>query len=290
VSDEAPLSSSNDVALRSPLGAERSSISASLTKKIDDTPRDWFGDLAPFTAAALVAWWTTVRPSGWYPGAAPSSRWAAGVALVGIVVVGVGIVLRRRHFWTTVMLCFIAPSIVAWVLGPEQSTALLEPLELFVGAMAWSAVGILLIRPQAVAIPRGAEGGAGPSIGAGDDAARVLMRTLDDGGEPPPPLVPRHAMPRLGPLPLWIGAIAASMVAYQVLRVSSNVPERAVLARTVAAAATIGLFGVAGDLAEVRYSSRVRPKSRTRGGRALVAFAVLAVMIVVGLLLLPPRP
>lgn len=263
---------------------------ATTNASAEPASRDWFGDLAPFTAAALVAWWTTVRPSGWFPGAPAASKWASIAALAGIAIVLAALALRRGHFWSIVLLSFIAPSIAAWVLGPEQSTALLEPLELFVGSMAWTAVGILLIRPQAVAAPRGSEGGEGPSIGAGDDAARVLMRTLDEVGEPPPPLTPRHAMPRLGSLPLWIGGIAASMVAYQTLRVSSNVAERAVLARTVAAAAAIGIFGVVGDLAEVRYSSRVRPAPKTRLGRALVAIAILVVLALVGAFALPPRP
>jgi hypothetical protein len=268
----------------------------------DEGPRDWFGEVVPFAAAATIAWWTTVRPAGWFPGAPAPARWSASAALVGLAVAVVALAIGARPTrragapsatppsWALTFLAFIVPSTAAWLLGPEQSTSLLEPVELFVGALAWVAIGVLLIRPQSVVAPDGAEGDRGPSIGAGDDAARWGSRAFDESAEPPPALTARHAMPRWASLPLWIAGAAIASIAYQLLAVSSNVPERAVLARACGAAAAIALFGAAGDLAEVRYLSRARPRTRTRFQRATLALLVVAVALVLGWLLFPKTP
>lgn len=246
--------------------------------------RDRLRDALPVAAATLVAWWTTVRPAGYFPGATWPPRIAATLAVLGILAAGAVILRGGRGLVAILIAGFVVPSAAAWLLGPQSATALAEPVEVFVGAIAWTAVGLVLIRPQAVAAPRGAEGGAGPTIGASDDVARMAMKELDaalvrDLSPPPPPkLVPRHPLPRLGALPLWVAVGLAAAVAMQIVRVGSNVPDRAVLARVVGAAIAIALVSTAGDLVEVRYMARTPPKPRTRLQRSLTALAVLALM------------
>ncbi len=250
--------------------------------------RDASRDVAPLVAATLVAWWTTVRPAGFFPGNSWSPRIAAGLAVAGVVVAAVAILRGSRHVVAIVLAGFVLPAAVAWVLGPESATALSEPIEVFVGMIAWAAIGVLLLRPQAVAAPRGAEGGRGPTIGAGDDVARMAMKELDAAlvrEEPKPVLAPRAKMPRLASLPLYAAVGLASLVALQIVRVGTNVPDRAVLARIVAAAVALALLSAAGDLVEVRYLERRAPAPRTRLQRALAAFAVLAVLALVYFLL-----
>jgi len=242
--------------------------------------RDATRDLVPVVAATLVAWWTTVRPAGFFPGATWPSKLAAVLAVLGIVAASIVILRRGRGLSAILLGGFVVPSAIAWLLGQEAATALADPIEVFVGAVAWTTVGLVLIRPQAVAIPRGAEGGRGPTIGAGDDVARVAMKELDAAlvREEPPKLTPRQPTPRLASLPLWIAGTLTAVVAMQTVRVASNVPDRAVLARIAGAAIAIGLLSTAGDLVEVRYLGRKPPAPRTRLHRALTAFSVLLVL------------
>jgi hypothetical protein len=244
------------------------------------TNRDPIRDVIPVAAATLVAWWTTVRPAGFFPGATWPPKIAAALAMLGIVGASVAIMRGRQGLVWILIAGFVAPSTLAWILGPQSATALAEPVEVFVGAIAWTAVGLVLIRPQAVAAPRGAEGGRGPTIGAGDDAARVAMKELDAAlvHDPPPKLVPRHPIARLASLPIYVAVALAAIVAMQVVRVASNVPDRAVLARIAGAAIAIALLSAAGDLVEVRYLARQQAKPRSRLQRALTAFAILAVL------------
>lgn len=246
--------------------------------------RDRVRDVVPVVAATIVAWWTTVRPAGFFPGSTWPPKTAAAIAFLGIVLAGATIVRRGRGLAAILMGGFIVPSAAAWVLGPQSATALADPIEVFVGAVAWTAVGLVLIRPQAVAAPRGAEGGRGPTIGAGDDAARVAMKEIDAAlvkEDPPPKLVPRHPIARTASIPLYVGVGLAAMVAMQIVRVGSNVPDRAVLARIVGAAIAIALLSAAGDLVEVRYLARKPPRVRTRIQRSLIAMAVIALLVFV---------
>lgn len=243
--------------------------------------RDTTRDVVPVVAATLVAWWTTVRPAGFFPGSTWAPKVAAVLAVLGIVAAAIVILRRGRGLSAILLGGFVVPSAIAWLLGQEAATALADPVEVFVGAVAWTTVGLVLIRPQAVAIPRGAEGGQGPTIGAGDDAARVAMKELDAAlirEEPPPKLTPRQPTPRLASLPLWVAAALTAAVALQTVRVASNVPDRAVLARIAGAAIAIGLLSTAGDLVEVRYLGRKPPAARTRLQRALTAFAALGIL------------
>lgn len=239
-------------------------------------------DVVPLVAAMAVAWWTTVRPAGWFPGAAWPQRAITLLALGGALASAWTLMRGARHLVVVVLAGFVAPCAFAWVIGPEGATSLSEPIEVFVGAVAWTTLGVLLIRPQAVYVPRGAEGGGGPTIGAADDVARVAMKELDAAivrEEPPPKLVPRAPMPRWASLPLYFAAVLAGVVALQIVRVGSNVPDRAVLARMVGAACAIALLSTAGDLVEVRYLTRRTPKARTRfqrAARAIIGLAVLA--------------
>lgn len=248
--------------------------------------RDTTRDLVPVAASTLVAWWTTVRPAGFFPGSTWLPRLAALLALAGILAATFVIVRRTRGLSAILLGGFVVPSALAWLLGQEAATALADPIEVFVGAVAWTTVGLLLIRPQAVAIPRGAEGGQGPSIGAGDDAARVAMKELDAAmihEDPPPKLTPRQPTPRLASLPLWSAAVLTALVAMQSLRVASNVPDRAVLARMAAAAVAIGLLSTAGDLVEVRYLGRKESTPKTRLQRSLGALAALGLLMVLAM-------
>jgi hypothetical protein len=244
--------------------------------------RDPSRDVVPLVAAMAVAWWTTVRPAGFFPGAAWPQRATAGLAIVGVIAATWTLMRGARHLVTVVLAGFLFPCAITWLIGPEAATALSEPIEVFVGAIAWTTLGVLLIRPSAVAIPRGSEGGGGPTIGASDDVARMAIKELDAAlvkEEPPPKLTPRTTMPRWASLPLYLGAALAAAVALQIVRVGSNLPDRAVLARMVGAACAIALLSTAGDLVEVRYQSRRVPKARTRlqrAGRAIVGLAVLA--------------
>ncbi len=242
--------------------------------------RDPLRDVAPLAAAAAVAWWTTVRPSGFMPAATLPSKIAAIVAVLGIAAACFAVVRGLRRVAAIVLAGFVLPSAVAWVVGPEGATALADPIEVLVGAIAWTTLGVILIRPQAVAIPRGAEGGGGPTIGAADDVARMAIKELDAAlvHEPPPKLAPRSPMPRLAALPLWTAVALSFAVAFPIARIGSNVPDRAVLARIVGAAVAIALLSTAGDLVEVRYLVRRAPAPSTRLQRALVAFAFLVLL------------
>lgn len=243
--------------------------------------RDRVRDVVPVVAATLVAWWTTVRPAGYFPGSTWPPKIAATLAVIGIVAAGAVIMRGGRGLVAILIAGFLVPSAAAWVLGQQSATALADPIEVFVGAVAWTAVGLVLIRPQAVAAPRGASGGAGPTIGASDDVARMAMKELDAAlvkESPPPKLVPRHPLARLGSLPLYVAVGLAAIVAMQIVRVGSNVPDRAVLARIVGAAIAIALVSTAGDLVEVRYLARKEAKPRSRLQRALVALAILGLL------------
>jgi hypothetical protein len=246
----------------------------------EELERDAIRDVIPVAAATLVAWWTPVRPAGFFPGATWPPRIAAALAVLGIVAAAAAIMRGRKGLVAILIAGFVVPSAVAWLLGPQSATALAEPVEVFVGAIAWTAVGLVLIRPQAVAAPRGAEGGRGPTIGSGDDVARVAMKELDAAlvADPPPKLTPRHPIARLASLPIWVAVALAAIVSMQAVRVASNVPDRAVLARIVGAAIAIALLSAAGDLVEVRYLARQPARPRSRLQRALTALAVLAVL------------
>lgn len=238
-------------------------------------------DVVPLASATLVAWWTTVRPAGFFPNAPWPPRLAAIVAVLGIAASAWAVARAPRRLVPIVLAGFVAPCAVAWVLGPESATALSEPIEVFVGAVAWTTVGLVLIRPQAVAAPSGASGGRGPTIGAADDVARMAIKELDEAlvrEEPPPKLAPRHPLPRLAAVPLYAAGVLSAVVAMQVVRVSTQTPDRAVLARMVAAAIALALLATAGDLVEVRYLERRSPRPRTRLQRSTVVFAVLAVL------------
>jgi hypothetical protein len=254
--------------------------------------RDLVGDLTPFVFGALVAWWTTVRPAAFGVGGTWPTRIAAGCAVAGIAATAGGIVRGTRYFVPLVVAAFILPCAITWFLGRESATALSEPLEIFVGAVAWTTLGIVLMRPQAVAAPTGAAGSRGPTIGAGDDVARVAMREVEAEfarEEPQARLTPRQKQPRLAALPLIVAAIIASCIGIMVVRIGTNEPERAILARIAGAAVVIAVLSTAGDLVEVRYLTRKPPKPRTRLQRTLVTFAVLAVLAFIGFVFIAGR-
>jgi hypothetical protein len=257
--------------------------------------RDTVGDTLPLCAAALVAWWTTVRPAafvaaptfrnGWLDAWAP--RVTGTIALFGVALSGWAVARRAPGFVAIVLASFVAPCAVTWVLGAESATALSEPIEVLLGAIAWTAVGVVLMRPQAVAVPRGAEGGRGPTIGAGDDVARVAMKEVEAEFlvEPPPKLVPRQPQPLLASVPVVVSAVLAGAVGYQAMRVAANVPERAILARIVGAACAIALLSAGGELVEVRYLPRRESTPRKRLQRALIPIAVFVVLLFIGAVL-----
>ena len=251
--------------------------------------RDVLGDTAPFIAASLVAWWTTVRPAAFGVAGSWSTRAPSLVALAGIALTAMVIVRGLRHLVAIALSSFVLPCAVTWVLGPENATALSDPWEVFVGAIAWTAIGVVLMRPRAVAAPRGAEGGRGPTIGAGDDVARVAMREVEAelvSQEPPPRLQPRQKPPGLAFIPLAAGAALSCAIGVSVMRIGSNQPDRAVLARIVGAAVAIALLSTAGDMVEVRYLPRKIPKAKTRVSRSWIAFAIAMVLLILGVLVL----
>jgi hypothetical protein len=238
-------------------------------------------DVIPVIAATMVAWWTTVRPAGYFPGSTWPPKIAATLAILGIVAAAATIVRQGKFLVAILIGGFVVPSAAAWLLGAQAATALADPIEVFVGGVAWTAVGLVLIRPQSVAAPIGAAGGRGPTIGAADDVARMAMKELDAAlvkEDPPPKLVPRHPIARLAALPLYVAVGLAAIVAMQIVRVGSSVPDRAVLARIVGAAIAIALLSAAGDLVEVRYLARKEARVRTRFQRALTAIAVLILL------------
>jgi len=211
-----------------------------------------------------------------------AARVTAVLAAFGIFLSGMCIVRRWRNFVAIVLGTFVVPCTATWILGPESATALSEPLEVLLGAIGWTTLGIVLMRPQAVAVPRGAEGGRGPTIGAGDDLARVTMKEVEAEFAPQEPaqkLTPRQKQPGLAAAPVVIAAILSALVGWQVMRVGTNVPDRAVLARIVGAACAIALLSTAGELVEVRYLTRKVPKAKTRLQRAMVALAILGLLV-----------
>lgn len=259
--------------------------------------RDPIGDTLPLVLSASAAWWTTVRSGSFGPTATWWTRAPALVALLGIALGAYAIVRGSRRYVWIVLGTFVLPSTVAWLLAaePDGSTmsgaALLEPIELFLGALAWTTLGLVLMRPHAVVVPRGAEGGRGPTIGAGDDVSRIAMREVEAELRPEEPtarLLPRHPLPRLAVLPLWTGIALAAVAAYQLLRVAS--PDRAILARLAGAAIAIALLGTASDLVEVRYLPRKRPEPSTRLARAGLLLALVVLLAVVGFVLIGRDP
>lgn len=258
--------------------------------------RDAVGDTLPLVAAAVVAWWTTVRPAAFTVASTWRDAWpsraAAIVAAGGIFLSGMCIVRKWPRFVAIVLGTFVFPCTVTWILGPESATALSEPLEVLLGAIGWTTLGIVLMRPQAVAVPRGAEGGRGPTIGAGDDLARVTMKEVEAEYAPQEPaqkLSPRQPQPRFAALPVIVAALLSALVGWQVMRVGTNVPDRAVLARIVGAACAIAMLSTAGELVEARYLTRKVPKPKTRLQRAMVAIAILALLAFIYVVAIPPR-
>lgn len=256
-----------------------------MTTRAHGEERDLARDVLPIAAATFVAWWTTVRPAGFGPAASIPAKIAAVTSLLGAALGAFAVAKRAQGIVTLLLGAFVTPAAAAWVLGAEGATALADPIEIFVGAVAWAIVGVLLIRPQAVAVPEGAEGGAGPTIGAADDAARVAMKELDAavGTDPPPKLVPRHPLPRLSALPLYVAVLLAAGAAIPIVRVSSSSPDRAVLARIVAAAIAIALLSTGGDLVEVRYLARRPAAPKRRLQRAAIVLGFAAIALVLGL-------
>jgi hypothetical protein len=259
--------------------------------------RDPISDTLPLVLSATAAWWTTVRAGSFGPTATWITRVPALVALVGIAFGALAIVRGSRRYVWIVLGGFVVPSAAAWLLSPDPAsnalagTALLEPIELFLGALAWTTLGLVLMRPHAVVVPRGAQGGRGPTIGAGDDVSRIAMREVEAELRPEEPtmrLLPRHVLPRLAVLPLWAAIALTAVAAYQLVRVAT--PDRAILARLAAAAIAIALFGTASDLVEVRYLARARPTSSTRLSRAGVTLAVVVLLAVVGFVLIGRDP
>src|SRR5687768_102032 len=98
--------------------------------------RDRVRDVVPVVAATLVAWWTTVRPAGWFPGATWPPRIAASLAMLGILAAALVILRGGRGLAVILIGGFLVPSAAAWILGPQSATALAEPVEVFVGAIA----------------------------------------------------------------------------------------------------------------------------------------------------------
>ena len=259
--------------------------------------RDPFGDTLPLVLSAGAAWWTTVRAGSFGPTATWATRAPALVALIGIAFGALAIVRGSRRYVWIVLGGFVVPSAAAWLLSPDPAssalagTALLEPIELFLGALSWATLGLVLMRPHAVVVPRGAQGGRGPTIGAGDDVSRIAMREVEAELRPEEPtmrLLPRHVLPRLAVLPLWTAIALAAVAAYQLVRVAT--PDRAILARLAGAAVAIALFGAASDLVEVRYLARARPGASSRLSRAGLALAVVVLLGVVGFVLLGRDP
>ena len=251
--------------------------------------RDRIGDVAPFAAAALIAWWTTVRPAALGADATWWTRGAGLAALLGVALVVVEIVRGARRLVATILATFVLPCAVTWAVGRDNATALSEPIEIFVGAVAWAAIGVVLMRPRAVAAPIGAAGGGGPTIGAADDVARVVAREVEadlSRGEPQARLLARHPLPRFASIALLAGALLVGAIGLLLARVGSNEPERAILARMVAAGVAIALLSTAGDLVEVRYLARQPVKPRRRLQRAMIPLALLALLAFVGFLLL----
>ncbi len=254
--------------------------------------RDPIGDTLPLVLSATAAWWTTVRAGSFGPSATWVTRVPAIVALVGIALGAYAIVRGSRRYVWIILGGFVVPSAAAWLLaadpgnGALAGTALLEPIELFLGALSWTTLGLVLMRPHAVVVPRGAQGGRGPTIGAGDDVSRIAMREVEAELRPEEPtqrLLPRHVLPRLAALPLWAASALAAVAAYQLARVAT--PDRAILARLAAAAIAIALLGAASDLVEVRYLARARPRASTRLSRAGVTLAVVVLLAVIGFVL-----
>jgi hypothetical protein len=255
--------------------------------------RDPLSDSLPLVLSAGAAWWTTVRAGSFGPMATWWTRVPALVALAGIALGALAIVRGSRRYVWIVLFGFVGPSLAAWLLAPDPGggtitgAALLEPIELFLGALAWATLGLVLMRPHAVVVPRGAEGGRGPTIGASDDVSRIAMREVEAELRPEEPahrLQPRHVLPRLAMLPLWAGIGLAAIAAYQLLRVAT--PDRAILARLAATAIAIGLLGAAGDLVEVRYLSRRRPTATSRLSRAGLVLAALVLLAFLGFVLI----
>ena len=107
--------------------------------------RDLVGDTAPFVAASLVAWWTTVRPAAFGLTATWATRAPAVVAIAGIALTATVIVRGMRYLIAIALASFVLPCAVTWVLGPENATALSDPWEVFVGAIAWTVWTIVLV-------------------------------------------------------------------------------------------------------------------------------------------------
>ncbi len=254
--------------------------------------RDVLGDIAPFVLGAIIAWWTTVRPAAFGLVGTWPTRIVASSALAGVAFAALTIGRRSRHVVAVILAAFVFPCALTWFLGRESATALSEPLEIFVGAIAWAAVGVVLMRPRAVAAPKGARGGRGPTIGAGDDVARVAMREVEAEfarEEPQQRLTPRQKQPRLALLPLWVGAAIAAVIGVMAARVGTNEPERAILARIAASGVVIALLSTAGDLVEVRYMSRKVPKAKTRLQRTAYALAALILLAFFGAIFIAGR-
>jgi hypothetical protein len=250
--------------------------------------RDPLADTAPLAGAALVAWWTTVRPSGTSFAATEPAKFAASLAFLGVGVATIAVHRRVRNAHAIALAAVVVPAAAAWLFGPESASALLDPIEIFVGALAWALFGVIVIRPRAVVVPRGADAALGPAIGAADDAARVTLQSLDDPSTSGPvaPLTSRRPLPSWASTPMLVASIGTLAFLVEVSRVATTVVERAVLVRACATAAALILFTTAGALMEARYSARKPAPARSRLQRAGLSMAVALAVGAVGWLLL----
>ncbi|MFI5303035.1 MAG: hypothetical protein ACHREM_33510, partial [Polyangiales bacterium] len=242
--------------------------------------RDPLADTAPLAGAALVAWWTTVRPSGTSFAASDPAKISALFALAGVVVAAVAIHRRQPRAHLVALGAVVVPAIATWLLGPDNASALLDPIEILVGALAWMLFGVIVIRPRSVVVPRGADASLGPAMGAGDSVARVPMQLLDDAARagPAAPLTPRRTMPRWASTPMLVASVGALAFLVEASRVATTVVERAVLARACATGAALVLFTTAGALMEARYVARKGSPARSRLSRAGLSIVVVLVV------------
>jgi hypothetical protein len=208
----------------------------------------------------LYAWVTTVAYPAAQRGATAAARVTALLALIALFV-GPPLAEARPRLGRLVGLpLFVGLGLLSWLmLGALLDVDRLEPVRAALGSVGW-----LLY-----------------AFGWGDIRRPGSVPEDDPNVLPGAPLAPRSTLPRASALVFGIGVVGAViplLVAWRELR-----PRHALLAHTLTLLWAVLLTGAAARIAVARGEQQL-PAPRQRLGSALRPLAVLALLLVLGLL------
>jgi hypothetical protein len=218
------------------------------------------GASAQVAVAGAYAWVVTVAPSAWADGAPLLAKVAAGAALVALVAGAAGERRLGQRVRLASVWAFVLSSALTWSASPSSlAPRHMDPLGGSAGMLGWGLFALAA---------------AGPSLGTRREAERVIVEE---------PLEARRRLGRGDAAYMLGGAVLGA--AFQTVGWSEVSPERALLVRLVAVAAGLAVIGAVAEAAFARHAPRVRRRWRVRAQQAAVAFTLLGMLVVAGLLL-----